>query len=138
MVKEVLQIHSKIVNRKGDNSRTPLERACNIGHKSFNQILMLMASSTSLFRTTECTGRLIVSEKISTACKTIKQKTLLPNKSMLPPHTESSASPHNLPASAGEYHPNFKTAMCRYGDRCIYGERCRYCRCSTLSQNTSC
>lgn len=121
----------KQLNRKGDSARSPLDRICSIGHKNFNQILMLMANTMSAFRTTECTGRLLMSDKIMTYNKAHKVKVpatpIASIKGTVSGHVDSAASsPYNLPASAGESHPNFKTAMCRYGDRCIYGERCSF------------
>lgn len=125
VVKEAQQSYPKLVNRKGsDVSRTPLERASIVGHKNFNQILKIMANTSSAFRATDCAGRLLVSDKISTINKAAKAKIVGAGTATAP--ESSASSPHNLPASAGDSHPNFKTALCRYGERCIYGERCRY------------
>jgi hypothetical protein len=122
-VKEAQHTHPKILNRKGSVANTPLERLCsNVVHKDFNQILMHMANTPGPFRATECTARLSVSDKISTINKA-KAKI-----SATAASDSSGSAAHNISASAGDSHPNFKTAMCRYGDRCIYGERCRYVR----------
>lgn len=120
-MKEAQHTYSKQISRKG----TPLERISIIGHKNLNQILKSMASTTSAFKTTDCTGRLQVSDKITLFSKVNKK----PPVSVKPTPSEissaSASSSHNLPASAGESHPNFKTTMCRYGNRCIYAEKCR-------------
>ena len=124
VVKEAQHSHSKHLSRKG----TPLERISIIGHKNFNQILMSMANTTSAFRTTECTGRLLVSDKITLFSKATKKPPVTVKG--VPSEKNSASCSHSMPASAGESHPNFKTAMCRYGNRCIYGDKCRSVYCS--------
>ena len=114
--------------------KTPLERIHNLGHKKLNHVLLVISNCPDTFRHVECTGRLVVLDKnqnnkgggnktrIGASSSTKKNIST----DMVGPKTESTIpSISALPPTAGESHPNYKTTMCRYRDRCIYGERCR-------------
>lgn len=155
-VKEVQTALSKVLVRKGDNCRTPLERACIIlGHQKLGSILQNMGVTG--IDTVQCNGKLQVSEKVVVSEKKLKkraaQQTAKHNSSLPSTSSIMSRSPGKVSSvpsdgadttssdsqstgssglyqhqgsSVGETHRYYKTVMCKYGESCAFGDRCSY------------